>query len=203
MTFNTLNNNPITNTTTSRTLSRPPLSLIQNNPLSYNLTSTNFHSQPSSNTTQYNTNIQSSSQFNNHIPPNTIQTNLHVHPTSIQPQANTLNIPQNSFNSHITHTIPSSTTPLSTLNTPTYINSSASISEPIKPFDSLDHNYTPEEYLQHIFIQCSLTGTDLSWYIRLNDTYKQDWHAFVQALKKPFSSQKNAYYAQVESLSLI
>ena len=33
---------------------------------------------------------------------------------------------------------------------PTYINSSTSISEPIKPFDGLDHNYTPEEDLQHI-----------------------------------------------------
>ena len=112
---------------------------------------------------------------------------------------------------------------------PTYINSSTSISEPTKPFDGLDHNYTPEEYLQHIearvtfslglqptsdheykfwharrmaFIQCSLTGTALSWYIRLNDTYKHDWHAFVQAFKKQFSSQKNAYYAQVEALNL-
>ena len=119
---------------------------------------------------------------------------------------------------------------MSTLNTPTHINSATLISEPIKPFDGLDLNYTPEEYLQHIearvtfslglqpptaheykfwharrmaFIQCSLTGTALSWYIRLNDTYKQDWHAFVQAFKKQFSSQKNAYYAQVETLSLI
>ena len=33
------------------------------------------------------------------------------------------------------------------------------------------------------FIQCSLTGTALSWYICSNDTYKQDWHAFVQAFK--------------------
>ena len=32
---------------------------------------------------------------------------------------------------------------------PTLITSSTSISEPIKPFDGLDHNYTPEEYLQH------------------------------------------------------
>ena len=67
-----------------------------------------------------------------------------------------------------------------------------------QPFDGLDHNYTPEEYLQHIearvtfslglqptseneykywharrmaFIQCSLTGTAVSWYIRLNETY--------------------------------
>ena len=112
---------------------------------------------------------------------------------------------------------------------PTYINSSTSISEPIKPFDGLDHNYTPEENLQHIearitfsfvlqptseyeynfwharrmaFIQCSLTGTALSWYIRLNDAYKHDWHAFVQAFKKHLSSQKNTYYAQVEALNL-
>ena len=112
---------------------------------------------------------------------------------------------------------------------PTYINSSTYISEPIKSFDGLDHNYTPEEYLQHIearvtfslglqptseheykfwyarrmaFIQCSLTGTALSWYMRLNDTYKHDWHAFVQAFKKQFSSQKNTYYAQVEALNL-
>ena len=52
------------------------------------------------------------------------------------------------------------------------------------------------------FIQCSLTGTAFSWYIRLNDTYKQDWHAFVQAFKKQFSYQNNAYYAQVEALNL-
>ena len=51
------------------------------------------------------------------------------------------------------------------------------------------------------FIQCSLTGTAFSWYIRLNDTYKQVWHAFVQAFEKQFSSQKNAYYAQVEALN--
>ena len=111
---------------------------------------------------------------------------------------------------------------------PTYINSSTSISEPIKPFDGLDYNYTPEEYIQHIearvtfslglqptseheykvwhalrmaIIQCSLTGTALSWYICLNDTYTHDWHAFVQAFKKQFSSQKNAYYAQLEALN--
>ena len=112
---------------------------------------------------------------------------------------------------------------------PTYINSSSSISEPNKPFDGVDHDYTPEEYLQHIdarvtfslglqptseheykfllarrmaFILCPLTGRAFSWYIRLNDTYKNDLHAFVQAFKKQFSSQKNAYYAQVEALNL-
>ena len=92
-------------------------------------------------------------------------------------------------------------TSLSTLPHSTYINSSTSISEPIKPFDGLDHNNTPEESSQHIearvtfsvglqptsdldhkvwharrmaFLQCSLTGAALSWYMRLNDTYKQD-----------------------------
>ena len=53
------------------------------------------------------------------------------------------------------------------------------------------------------FKQCSQTGTALSWYIRLNDTFKQGWHASVQAFKKQFSSQKNAYYAQLEALNLI
>ena len=53
------------------------------------------------------------------------------------------------------------------------------------------------------FIQCSLTGTALSWYICLNDTYKQDYSAFVQAFKKQLSFQKNAYYAQVEALTLV
>ena len=79
---------------------------------------------------------------------------------------------------------------------PTYIPSSTSISEPNDLFDGLDDNYTPEENLQHIearvtfslglqptseheykfwharcmaFIQCSLTGTAFSWYIRLSD----------------------------------
>ena len=35
------------------------------------------------------------------------------------------------------------------------------------------------------------------------DTYKQDWSAFVQAFKKQFSSQQNAYYAKVEALTLV
>ena len=32
----------------------------------------------------------------------------------------------------------------------TFINTSASIPEPMKPFDGLDHSYTPEENLQQI-----------------------------------------------------
>ena len=65
-----------------------------------------------------------------------------------------------------------------------------------------DHEYIFWHARRMAFIQCSLTGTALSWYIRLNDTSKQDWHAFVQAFNKQFSSQKYAYYAQVEALNL-
>ena len=140
---------------------------------------------------------------------------------------NTQTITSNASHTPTYNTIPTSTKPQPTVSHPTSINSP--ISEPIKPFDGLDHNYTPEKYLQHIearvtfslglqslsaheykfrharrmaFIQCSLTGTALSWYIRLNDTYTQDWHAFVQAFKKQFVSKKNAYYAQLEAFIL-
>ena len=75
----------------------------------------------------------------------------------------------------------------------------------MKLFNGLDHNYLPDE--QHIearvafpvglqstnthkdkfwhargmaFMQYSLSGTALSWYICLSDTYKQFSYAFVQ-----------------------
>ena len=237
--INTIHSNPSTNYTTARHLSRPPLQPILTNPLSYSLTSTNpSHTQQSQ--INYNTpnplNTLSSQHTSNTIiptlqtsqfqipnpPSTTIRTNPHYYNTS------TTSLP-NISNNPTYNTTPPSTISHTTMSHPTYINSSTSISEPIKPFDGLDHNYTPEEYLQHIearvtfssglqptsehqykfwharrmaFIQCSLTGTALSWYIRLNDTSKHDWHAFVQAFKKQFSSQKNAYYVQVEALTL-
>ena len=163
------------------------------------------------------------SQFQIPNPPSTtIRTNPYFHNTSTTSFTNISNGPTY-------HTVQPSTKSQNTIPQPTYINSFTSISGPIKPFDGLDHNYPPENSLQNIearvtfslglqptseheykfwharrmaFIQCSLTGTALSWYIRLNDTFKQDWHAFVQAFKKQFSSQNNAYYAQVEALNL-
>ena len=94
----------------------------------------------------------------------------------------------------------------------TFMNMSASIPEPMKPFDGLDHSYTPEEYLQQVearltfaigeepqnnpikykswhnrrmaYIQCSLTGTALDWYTNLHISYKQQWNSFVQLFKK-------------------
>ena len=90
----------------------------------------------------------------------------------------------------------------------TFINTSASIPEPIKPFDGLDHSYTPEEYLQHVearltfaigeepqnnpvkyksrhfrrmaYIQCPLIGTALDWYTDLHISYKEQWNSFVK-----------------------
>ena len=112
----------------------------------------------------------------------------------------------------------------------TFIKTSASIPEPMKPHDGLDHSYTPEEYLQQvearlifaigeepqknpinyrswhnrrIYIQCSLIGTALDWYTNLHISYKQQWNSFVQLFKKQFSSQKTSFYAQVESMSLM
>ena len=236
---NTIHCKPSFNYTTARHLSRPPLQTILTNPLSYSLTSTNpSHTQQSqiNNNRPNSLNTPSSqhtsntitptlqtSQFQIQNPPSTtIRTNPHFHNTSTTSSTNISNYP--TYN-----TASPSTISHNTMSHPKYINSSTSISEPNKLFDGLDHNYTPEEYLQHIearvtfslglqstsehenkfwharrmaFIQCSLTGTALSWYIRLNDTYKHDWHAFVQAFKKQFSSQKNAYYGQVEALNL-
>ena len=141
----------------------------------------------------------------------TIRTNPHINTKYTQPTTNPHTILPNFLTTPTYNTVSPSTVPHSTISTPTCINSSTSISEPIKPFDGIDHNYTPEEYLQHIearftfslglqltsvheykfwharrmaFIHCSLTGTALSWYIRLNDTYKHDWPAFVQTFRK-------------------
>ena len=237
--INTIHSNPSSNYTTARHLSRPPLQTILTNPLSYSLTSTN-----PSNTQQPQINYNTPNPLNTlsfqhtsnkitptlqpsqfqipHPPTTTIRTNPHFQNTSTTSLTKISNNP--TYN-----TTPPSTISHNPMSHPTYINSSTPLSEPIKPFVGLDHNYTPEEYLQHIearvtfslglqptseqeykfwharrmaFIQCSLPGTALSWYIHLNDTYKHDWHAFVQAFKKQFSSQKNAYYAQVEALNL-
>ena len=204
--INTIHSNPSFNYTTARQLSRPPLQTILTNPLSYSLTSTNpSHTQQSQ--INYNRpnslNTLSSQYTSNTITPTlqtsqfqiqNLRTNPHFHNTSTTSSTNI-------SNNRTYNTAPPSTISHNTMSRPTYINSSTSISEPIEPFDGLDHNYTPEEYLQHIearvtfslglqrtseheykfwharrmvFIKCSFTGTALSWYIRLNDTYKHD-----------------------------
>ena len=53
------------------------------------------------------------------------------------------------------------------------------------------------------FIQRSLSGIALSCSLRLHEIYRKEWSAFVSAFKKKqFSSQKTAYYAQVETQGL-
>ena len=69
--------------------------------------------------------------------------------TYTQPCTNPQNIPPNPSNTPAYNTVPPSTLTNSTVSNPTYINTFKSISEPIKPFDGLDHNYIPEEPLQH------------------------------------------------------
>ena len=71
----------------------------------------------------------------------------------------------------------------------------------LKP--STEHEYKFWHARHMTFIQCSLTATALTWYIRLSDTYTQDYSAFLQAFKKQFSSQTNAYYAQVEDITFV
>ena len=129
----------------------------------------------------------------------TIRTNPHLHKIYTQPLAITQNTTSNASNTPTYNTTPQPTIPQSKVLHPTYINSSTSISEPIKPFDGLDHNHTPEKYLQHVearvtfslglqpssdheykclharrmaFIQYSLIGTALNLYIRFNGTKK-------------------------------
>ena len=83
-------------------------------------------------------------------PSTTIRTNPHINATYTQPFTSTPNISSNVSNVPTYKTVLLSTIPQSTVSHPTNKNSSTSFSEPIKPFDGLDHNYTPGEYLQHI-----------------------------------------------------
>ena len=121
-----------------------------------------------------------------------------MHPcTNPNPNPNPIPLPQNT-----TQHIPPQLTqqlapPLQYVPMPhdTFMNMSASIPEPMKPFDGLDHSYAPEKYLQQVearllfaigeepqnnpikykswhnrrmaYIQCSLTKTALDWYTNL------------------------------------
>ena len=89
-------------------------------------------------------------QFQTSDPPSTtIRTNPHINATYTQPFTNPSNMSSYVSNIPTYNTASPSTKPQSTVSQPTYINSSTSISEPIKPVDGLDHNYTPAEYIQH------------------------------------------------------
>ena len=153
-----------------------------------------------------------------HIPTDPLY-QMHSNPN---PNPNPNPLPQNT----IQHIPPQNTQqlapPLQYLPMPqdTFMNMSASIPEPMKPFDGLDNSYTPEEYLQQVearltfaigeepqnnpikykswhnrrmaYIQCSLTGTALDWYTNLHISYKQQWNSFVQLFKKTIFISKNS-----------
>ena len=154
----------------------------------------------------------------------------YINATYSQPVTNPPSISSNVSNIPTNNTNPPHTMSQPTISQSTYINSSISISEPIKPFDGIDHNYTPEGNLQHIearvtfalglqptsdhelkfwharimvFIQCSLTGTALSWYIRSNDTNKQDWLVFVQAFKSYSHHRKTLTVLKLKHSTLL
>ena len=91
-----------------------------------------------------NTQFRTSSYPSTHI-----RSNPHINTTYTQPFTNASNVSSNVSNISTYNTLPPSTIPQYTSSQPTYINSTSN-SEPIKPFDGLDHIYTPEEYLQHI-----------------------------------------------------
>ena len=135
--INTIHSNPLSNYTTARHLSRPPLQPILTNPLSYSLTSTNpshtqqpqinynTHNQLNTLSSQHTSNIipptLQTSQFQIPDPPSTtIRTNPHFHNTSTTSSTNISNHP--TYN-----TTPPSTISNNTISHPTYINSSTSI----------------------------------------------------------------------------
>ena len=161
--INAIHSNPSFNYTTARHLSRPQLQTISTNPVSYSLTSTNpSHTQQSQiiyntpnplntlssqHTSNRITPILQTSQFQIQNPPSTtIKTNPHFHNTSTTSLTNI-------SNNHTYNTTPPSIVSYNTMSHPTYINSSTSISEPIKPFDGLDHIYTSKNIyniLRHV-----------------------------------------------------
>ena len=232
---NTNINQNLSQFNTNSTTQNPFIQLSQTSTSQNNIYSQNqgilYPSTPYSHTTQ-------SSQRRLQNPPLTHMPTdplYQMHPnTNPNPNPNPNPLPQNT-----TQHIPPQLTqqvapPLQYLPMPqdTFIDMSASIPEPMKPFDGLDHSYTPEEYLQQVearltfaiceepqnnpikykswhnrrmaYIQCSSTGTALDWYTNLHISYKQQWNSFVQLFKKKqYSSQKTAYYAQVEAMSLM
>ena len=91
-------------------------------------------------------NMLQNTQFQTSNPPSTtIRIIPHNIASHTQPFKNPSHISSNISNIPTYNTVPLPTILQSTVSPPTYINFSTSISEPIKRFDGLDQNYTPEE----------------------------------------------------------
>ena len=219
--------NTTTNTNINQNHSQSNTTSTTQNPfiqLSHTTASQNIYSQNQA--TSYPStsisNIAQASQRKLQNPPLTHIPTDHLYQMHPNPNPNPNPLPQHT----IQHIPPKLTQqlapPLQYLPMPqdTFMNMSASIPEPLKPFDGLDHSYTPEEYLKQVearltfvigeepqnkpikykswhnrrmaYIQCSLAGTALDWYTNLHISYQQQWNSFVQLFKKQFSSQKNS-----------
>ena len=197
-----IHTNPPHNIVNSRTHSSPQLQTLPTNPLQSKLSSTNTHNtQHSILSLEHNTQTVTSNNPTQHhvpVPPtSSIRTNPYFTPISQIP-TNTNNSQTKTLHSnyHITHPYAQ---PSTTISNPTYINSSTSISKPIKLFDGLDYKYTPEEYLQHI-------AAHVTFSLGLQPTTSHEYKfwrarrtAFIQC---SLTAQKNAYYAQVEAPTL-
>ena len=81
-------------------------------------------------------NFLQNTHFETSNPPSiTIRTYPQINATYTQPFRNTPNISSNVSNVSFYNTVPLPTVPQSIVSQPTYINSSTTISEPIKPLD--------------------------------------------------------------------
>ena len=87
--------------------------------------------------------LQNTQFQTSNTPSTTIPTNPHIIVTYIQLFTNPSSKSSNVSNITTYNTVPPSTIPQSKISQPTYINSSTSIFEPIKPLNN--RNYTPDE----------------------------------------------------------
>ena len=199
---------PLNTTTPTQFLSQNPPSSSTQNHSNFQTTSSTTQS------TSYNPYISLYPTFQN-FPTNSFQPPPNP-PNSLPPTSTLSFNPSSSYPS-----FPFPTTPSVPF---------AALSDPIKLFDGLDHTYPPENFLAHLsarvtfqlgpqpvdiqsylfwhsrrmsLLYCSLTGTASNWYDRLPQVYKDDWSAFLQIFKKQFYSQKHAYHAQIEALTLL
>ena len=60
----------------------------------------------------------------------------------------------------------------------TFINTSASIPEPMKSFDGLDHSYTPDEYLQQVEARLTLGEEPQNNPVKYRSWHIDAWHIY-------------------------
>ena len=56
-----------------------------------------------------------------------------------------------------------------------------------------------QSHIYVAYMQCFLSTIASGWFLRLHESYKNDWSAFVIAFKKRFFSHKTSFYSQNEA----